>query len=267
MKKSGLFTFVFIIAVSCLNEPDCYQLNNNTVVIYFKIIGGGNDHSLLTTAQSPETDSIFNSVASAPKIILPLNPKSEETLYTLQRDNNSNTLQFGYTRQVQFVSEACGERYYFQNLQVLNHDFDSVRVVNAIPTPEPEPAGANNLEIYRCATTNLMGIRFSEETFVQEITADFTTTDLLPDGLLQDFVLPLNVNDSISTFQFNFGVESRTLRIRYLRTPRTIADMCGEQTMLSELHVNSVVTDFTEVEISKDSIQDLPVMNLEITPP
>ena len=43
MKKTGLFTFILIVAVSCLNEPDCYQLNNDTVVIYFKIIGGGND--------------------------------------------------------------------------------------------------------------------------------------------------------------------------------------------------------------------------------
>ena len=49
MKKTGLFTFILIVAVSCLNEPDCYQLNNDTVVIYFRIIGGGSDAFQLTS--------------------------------------------------------------------------------------------------------------------------------------------------------------------------------------------------------------------------
>jgi hypothetical protein len=61
MKKTGLFAFTLIVAVSCLNEPDCYQLNNDTVVIYFKIIGGGNDAYQLTSIQSPATDIIFYS--------------------------------------------------------------------------------------------------------------------------------------------------------------------------------------------------------------
>ena len=150
MRKTALFTFIITIAVSCLNEPDCYQLNNNTVVIFFRIIGGGDDAVELISVQSPDTDSIF-AASNSSKIVLPLNPKTEETLYTLQGTDGTNTLLFGYKRQVQFVSESCGERYYFQDLDVLSHDFDSVRVTNTIPTPTPEPSGAKNVEIYRCA--------------------------------------------------------------------------------------------------------------------
>ena len=265
MRKTGLFTFMLIIAVSCLNEPDCYQLNNNTVVIFFKIIGGGDDAVQLISVQSPDTDSVF-AASSSSKIVLPLNPKTEETLYTLQGTDVTNTLLFGYKRQVQFVSEACGERYYFQELNVLNHDFDSVRVTNAIPTPTPEPAGAKNVEIFRCATTNLLRIKFPAETPVEAITSDFVTIVLPPNALLEDFVLPLNVADSTTTYRFDFATSSKTLKVRYSRNQKEIAKVCGDQWFLYELHVNSMETDLTKVVVANDSIQDLPQINLEITP-
>ena len=132
MKKTGLFVFVVIIAVSCLNEPDCYQLNNDAAVIHFRIIGGGSDAVQLISVQSPEADVILYGDTTVSSIPLPLNPKTEETLYTIHGADGDNTLQVGYKRQVQFVSEECGERYYFQDLNVSEHDFDSVRIVNAI---------------------------------------------------------------------------------------------------------------------------------------
>ena len=266
MKKTGLFTFVLIIAVSCLNEPDCYQLNNDTAVIYFRIIGGGSDAFRLTSIVSPESDSTFYGDTTYSMIILPLNPKTEETHYTIHRADGENILHFGYKRQVQFVSAECGERYYFQNLDVLEHDFDSVRVVNTIPTPTPTPASAKNIEIYRCAITNLMRINFKDPTVVQGITSDFMTIVVPPGTELHDFVLPLNTEDSTSTYQFNFGDSLKTLKVRYSRTPETLASQCGLQTFLFDLHVNSEVTDLTSVVISNDSIHDLPIKNLEITP-
>jgi len=265
MKKTGLFSFLLIIAVSCLNEPDCYQLNNNTVVIFFKIIGGGNDAVQLISVQSPDTDSIFEASTES-KIVLPLNPKTEQTLYTLQGTDDTNTLVFGYKRQVQFVSEECGERYYYQDLNVLSHDYDSVRVTNTIPTPEPEPSGAKNVEIFRCAITNLLRIKFPAQTPVEQIASDFVTIVLPPDAMLEDFVLPLNVNDSTTMYRFDFPTGSKTLKVRYSRNQKEIAKVCGDQWFLHNLHVNSMVTDLSKVVVANDSIQDLPQINLEITP-
>jgi hypothetical protein len=264
MNKTGLFTFVLVIAVSCLNEPDCYQLNNNTVVIYFKILGGGSDQVQITSIQSPDTDSIF-AASTLSKVVLPLNPITEETLYTLQSTDFTKTLLFGYKRQAQFVSEACGERYYFQSLEVLNHDFDSVRVVNAIPTPTPEPAGANNVEIFRCPDTNLMKVSFPGPTFVEEITSDFVTIVLPSDGMLDDFLLPLDTGKSTTTYVFQLADATNTLKVNYSRREKTLADVCGVQTFLFDLK-SDTVTNFTKVVVAKDSIQDLPVTNLEITP-
>ncbi|HMG88774.1 MAG TPA: DUF6452 family protein [Chryseolinea sp.] len=264
MKKTGLFTFVLIIVVSCLNEPDCYQLNNDAVVIDFKIIGGGSDVVQLTSIQSPEAVVIFSDTAS--RIVLPLNPKKEETLYTLHGPQVDNMVQFGYKRQVQFVSEECGERYYFQDLNVLEHDFDSVRIVNAIPAPTPLPSDAKNIEIYRCPTTNLMYVSFNAETVVEGITSDYAGIILpSPGATLKDFLLPLNTASDSSTYQFMLGDSLRTLRVRYSRAKKTIADICGEQTFLFDLNADTTVTDLT-VAIVQDSIHDLPIRNLDITP-
>ena len=266
MRKTGLFIFVVAIAVSCLNEPDCYQLNNDTAVIYFKIIGGGSYNVYVKTVQSPASDIIILDDTLGAGIPLPLNPKAEETFFTISTDEGDNFLRLGYKRQVQFVSAECGERYYYQELSVLEHDYDSVRVVNTIPAPTPLPAGAKNIEIFRCAVTNIMGVNFNEEKLVEGITSDFAGVILSTPTTLKEFALPLNTGDSTTEYQFDFGDDIKTLRVRYSRTGKEFADVCGEQTLLSDLHINTQVTDLTKVSIANDSIQDLPVKNLDVTP-
>lgn len=266
MKKTGLFALVFLFVVSCQNEPDCYQLNNNMAVVYFKILGSGNDVIQVLSITSPETDSVFYSDEALSYVELPLNPKDEETTFTLQTTEDTKTLRLGYKRQVQFVSESCGERYYYQGLNVLEHDYDSVRVISDIPAPWPVPSGSKSIEVYRCAVTDLMWLSFTTETFVEEITGDFATIELPPDGMLKDFLVPLNTMDSTTTYQFDFGDEIKTIRVRYSRTKKKFADICGEQSLMYNLRVNTAVTDMV-VKITNDSIQDLPVKNLEITPP
>lgn len=266
MKKTGLFALVVIILISCQNEPDCFQLNNSQAVVYFKILGGGNDQVPITSITTPGTDSTFYDDELVSFIALPLNPKVEETLFTITTPEGVNKLHFGYKRQIQFVSEACGERFYYQGLNVLEHDYDSVRVVNDIPAPSPLPSGAKNIEVFRCAVTNLMGLSFPAATKVESITSDFAAIELPADGMLSDFVLPLNPEDSVTTFEFDFGDEVSTLKVRYGRKQKTFAKICSAQWLLYDLHINGAVTDLP-AEILKDSIQDLPVINLEITPP
>lgn len=271
MNKTGLFVFVSIFAVSCLSQPDCYQLNNNTVVAYFKIVGGGNDVVRVTRIQSPEALSLFVGDTTVSAIALPLNPKSEETLYEIQGLTATNTLDFAYKRQAQFVSEACGERFYYQNLVVPDHNYDSVRVVNPIPSPTPLPSGAKTIEIFRCAVTNQMRVTFTAETVVEQITADYAVSTTLPSGNLKDFVLPLNPStapaDSTTTFVFRLQNNvTKKLKVRYARTGKEFGKACGLQMFLHSLHINRQVTDLKTTTVKADSLQDLPVINLEATP-
>jgi len=264
MKKLSWFVCFSLFAASCLNEADCYQLNNNAVVIYFKILGGKVDKFELYTIQSADAGGPFLVDTVVSSVALPINPKTEETVFTIAGAYGDYELPVTYTRQVQFVSENCGERYVFTNLNVLENDFDSVLLVNTTPAPVPVPSSAKNIEIYRCPRTNLAGVTFKQKVFLSDVTVNFDAIIYQPSDSLTTINLPLNPNDTTTTFTFSFGNATKTLKVSYSKETETLFPQCGEQSLISNLHVN--LTDLTLVNIPNDSIEDLPVSNFEITP-
>src|SRR5687767_12082395 len=83
MKRLSWFVFFSIIAISCLDQPDCYQLNNNEMIVAFKIIGGGNDSYTSEGITATGTSDIFLKGETGSSVILPLNPDSREIIYTI----------------------------------------------------------------------------------------------------------------------------------------------------------------------------------------
>ena len=269
MKKLAWFLFLSIFALSCLNEPDCYQLNNSSIILSFKVLGAGINKATIKDEypsigiKSPGTagDTIFHEESIFSSVELPLNPGDEQTTYFFDGVYADNQIQLGYKRQVQFVSEACGERYIFADLKVLEYDFDSVRVVN----PTPTAPASTNIEIFRCPRTNLVGVDFKTAVILDGVTADFATVIFQPNDTLTSIDLPVNKNAASTTFVFKFrGSASKTLRLTYSKALGTLSKICGEQTLFSDLLVAS--TDFTNVLPKSDSIHDLPITNFEITP-
>jgi len=110
-----------------------------------------------------------------------------------------------------------------------------------------------------------MGIDLGDKQLVEGVTAGFSTFIFLPSDSLTTIDLPLNKDDSTTTFVFDFGAVSKTLKVKYTRTNKTRFEICGEQTLFSNLLVDTAITDFSSATILKDSIQDLPIINLEIT--
>ena len=49
MKRTGWFIFFLILAASCLDDPDCFQLNNNYLGISFYVMGSGGADTLKAT--------------------------------------------------------------------------------------------------------------------------------------------------------------------------------------------------------------------------
>ncbi len=267
MNRVTWFVFFAIIAVSCLDEPDCFQLNNNIVILNFKIIGGGNDAYPLDSIKSPLLDSTFYEDSVITTFELPLNPLERETDFIFAGAGGVvKELHLTYNRQVQFVSQDCGERYIFSDLKVPSHDFDSIRVINTTPT---RPA-STNFDIYRCPRTTLMGIKFDEAVTVDSITTDYGPiyTSGEPGGnTLESIALPLDTRRTTTSFTFKFTNDStRVLKVNYNIIPQTLATQCGEQTFISNLYFDTEINKFTAVNIAEDSIHDLPVTNLEITP-
>lgn len=145
-KKVAWVFFLSCAAWSCLDEPDCYGLNNNIVGITFKsadTFATITVDSLTVTSNAALLQLVSNS--NAGKVYLPLNYFSDTTSYRFETPDTAYVLTLGHKSQSQFVSSECGQRFVLANLAVLEHTFDSVRLVSAAPGSRPD---VNNLEIF-----------------------------------------------------------------------------------------------------------------------
>lgn len=135
------------MASSCLNEPDCFRLNNNIIGISFKQKADGTASEVeftSITAQSPTGDEIIFA-QNGNKVYLGLNYFQNNTFYYFEQAERKDTIELAYLAQAQYVSSDCGVRYVLSNLRIARHTFDSVRLITAVPKNNPS---GNNIEIY-----------------------------------------------------------------------------------------------------------------------
>jgi hypothetical protein len=271
MKKIFWMAFFFFLMGSCLDEPDCVDVSNGFIGISFKkMFDGKADTVAFVGVQSPDSDSIFYQFTRATAIELPLNPFVNQTSYQLVEVYGENFLEMNYMKSTtQFVSEDCGIRHIFSDLEFANYDFDSVKIVtNALAS-----SVQINLEVYRCPRTNLAKVTFrkivgvnevADTVYLNNLSADFAAVFFIPNDTLSTINLPLNQNAPSTTFTFDFkDGSSNTITFNYTRTAwDEFQTHCGTQTLFSQL--SSSVHDFTDVEIRNDSIQDPPRTNVAI---
>lgn len=273
IRKVAWFLFFALLAVSCLEEPDCYNLNNNIIGISFrKLADNKADTVAMVDVTINGTDSVFYPFRLVTGVELPLNFYASESDILFQRLHRdaviTNRLLLGYRSQIQFVSEDCGERFLISNLDVLESDFDSVRVVNASPGNTP----STNLIVYRCPQTDFMRVGFRQlnldedslgsplDVFVDGIQADFLPDVFYPDDTASSFLLPLNPAAISTRYDFDFTSGSGTATLGYRTVETTRYNLCGPQLFFTDL--NMVSSDFDRLMVVKDSIQDPPVTNL-----
>lgn len=256
---------------SCLDEPDCVNLSNGFIGISFKkMFDEKADTINFVSIQSVESDSIFYELAQATAIQLPLNQYANQTSYTIEEVYHENFLVMSYAKSVaQFVSEDCGTRFIFSGLEFTDHDFDSLKIVTNFLSNSVQ----TNLEVYRCPRTNLVKVAFRQLTdteeeadtvYLENISADYPAFFFIPSDTLSVINLPLNQNALSTTFNFNFkDGSSQAITFTYTRTLWNEFDAwCGTLTLFSELA--STISDFSEIEIRKDSIHDPPLTNVAI---
>ncbi len=278
MKKIIWCVLFAIIAISCLNDPDCYQLDNSEVIVNFDVLGFGADQDTLLDIRISGTDSIFYQNTIGSSFGLPLNPNTREQAYIFRWKNGSvDTLFLGYSAQVQFVSADCGQRYVFGELFLpLKSSFDSVRVFNQTPT---QPASAN-IVVYRCANPDHVGMKFKKGTTkvdsalaVSAVTTDFGEQITFNDSV-SSFFLPLNKRANTTTFEFALaGGTMENIRLSYSHvTSASPVKDCDSVTTFSKIKIASTSFDTTSTKIINTSTsgtvatstKDPAIINLEI---
>jgi hypothetical protein len=266
IKNTAWFVFFVLLASACLDEPDCYSLNNNIVGIAFKRMSTNRaDTVYFSSIKADGTETIFlnNATGTAVSGInsLPLNYYQNETTFHFDGLDKMYDLRLGYSAKAQFVSKDCGERFVLTGLNPIAFNFDSVRVVNAIPK-----AGNTSdiqLEIFRCPNTSRIKIKFSAAVEITQVLTDYQGS-LVVVGT-NTALVPLDVNASSSTIHFKFkNGTTKDLALSYNRQTHNLFHACGEQIVLSDFVVDKSKTTFPTVNVIRTVIQDPPLTNLEI---
>jgi hypothetical protein len=158
LKKSSLVLFFGVIAISCLDQPDCFRLSSDKIGVSFKVLGTNKEDAVkLTGIDITDVGDILGPDVSTNKFLMPLNYLADQTEVTISSDKINGTVLLKYLSQAQFVSDECGPRYILSALAVGQQSgFDSVRVLADQVSNPP----IINLEIFRCPITNLVKLDF-----------------------------------------------------------------------------------------------------------
>jgi hypothetical protein len=151
-----------LLALSCLEEPDCIGLNNNLVGVIFtsldenvsdtvsfdslfingsKVLYAQTDSGLY---YFPITDAVGDTTISLTSMIIPLDYFANETTVLFALDGETDTLKLSYNTQAQFVSEDCGERYVLSKLKA-ESDIGEITILSDKPGSD---TNTKNLQIY-----------------------------------------------------------------------------------------------------------------------
>lgn len=270
VRKSAVILVFVALFGACLDQPDCYNLTNNSVNIsYRKIFDGALDTVAIESVTIVGIDSLFTSTDRA--VTIPLDFTKTGVSVVLDAVEGTRLIDLGYKVQPQFVSEECGPRFAFSQLTATSPSGDSVRVLSDIPGGE-----ASHVAIYRCPRNNFVRLAFKQvvdeddvkdTVAITETAADFEALTYYPlSGSLSFMNLPLNLNATSTQITLNLSNPTReaTLTFTYDLVRKTVFEICGEQTFITNVQVSSDVFDFKAIETSRyvsDSIYDPPKIN------
>jgi hypothetical protein len=265
-RTRGWLLFFLFVAVSCLDEPDCFTLTNNIIGISFKKLFDGKADTVGVTLLRTDGVTFINKDTAISSVILPLNYFSNETSFFFEGKEKNCQLRLGYNSKVQFVSEDCGERFVVDQLTILDHSFDSIRVVNSTPGK----GEGTHVEVYRCPRLNVMKVflqrKVGEDTLAntENVSIVMSHYPVTISGSGAYFKIPLDTAAESSTIKFNFadGV-TKSFVVQYSRVNKSVLTGCPSRVLLHKL-VTSSTSDFSNPKKVKDSIQDPPITNFEI---
>jgi hypothetical protein len=263
MIKRTLWFFVFaLMAISCLDQPDCFSLNNNIVGISFKKLSNNSLDTIGVTQIIPVgPEGNYKPAVTTTFENVHLNPFKNTTTFQIKAAGETYDLTLDYSSKAQFVSEDCGERFVITGLKASSLTFDSVRV--AATTPKSRPIAGTNIEVFRCPNTSRIKLRFAAAVTITSVEANYPGTFTPPTGPTTTLLLPLNTTESTSSITFTIGGVEKTLVLNYERDVDTLFHACGEQVIISELTI--ATHNFTSATVVRKAIQDPNQTNLEIT--
>ncbi len=145
MKIFGVMLIIFSIA-GCSEIVDCKRETKTTARIsFFKKTDGTSLEIAFDTITAIGTDSIFFTVKDSLSVYdIPLDPNSISTTFIFIKASVTDTLNLGYENQFVIIDQDCAPEIAFDNLEIINTSFDSLKIVERRLLIEVE----NNIKIF-----------------------------------------------------------------------------------------------------------------------
>ncbi len=271
LKKSSWILFFSIVAISCLDKPDCFRLNSDQIGVSFKVLGTNKaDVRGVYGMEINGVDSTFYPYTFLSSLLIPLNYLANQTDVAIYSNKGDGTIVLKYLSQAQFVSDECGPRYILSKLMIDQlTGFDSVRLV----TNEVNNPPNINIEIYRCPTTNLVKFDFlqlyvtppnrktsqSLLSNINSITANYPSDIVYQNDTVNTVTLPINLAASSTDFNIILDGISRNVSLNYATTEEERYNVCPLQKYVSGLNVTSADFDSVSIAVVNKKKMDTPV--------
>jgi len=145
MKIIWVMLIIFSI-VACSEVVECSRETKTTArVSFFKKSDGTSLAIAFDTITAIGSESIFFSAKDTLSIYdLPLDPNGNSTTFIFIKASVTDTLNLGYENQFVIIDEDCVPEIAFNNLEILNTSFDSLKIVESRLLIEVE----NNINIF-----------------------------------------------------------------------------------------------------------------------
>ncbi|MDH5381544.1 MAG: hypothetical protein OEW75_11860 [Cyclobacteriaceae bacterium] len=134
-KKLLLVVFLPLLFISCLEEPECVQLNNNYIKVSFKSATDGTVLPVLVDSVfSEEYIGNFYKGTDETDVYLPLSPVFQQMSFILQTPYKRDTVQVSYNYLPKLYGTQCEVSAMYQNVEITKISFDSLKInVDQIP--------------------------------------------------------------------------------------------------------------------------------------
>jgi hypothetical protein len=287
-RRSWFLVFIFF-AVSCLEDPDCYQLNNEVIGISFRVAGSSAPDSVtLRSVAHNAVENVFlmptvatDTTITAMFALADRTVNGFDILFDYMGVNK--TLSLKYLVKAQFVSEDCGTRYVISDMEATYAGFDSVLVTNTSPGRDSR---ASNITIYRCPQANTLEAKLWQYTIpatgastarlasVPFMSVDYGGTLLYQGERVATLRLPVRTDATEGDYHLAIAddlgndVKTGTLGITYRTTTNKPWLACGPLTTIDNIRIKTAfeVTEFQDNTngTDRDRLTDPIVTNLNI---
>jgi len=281
MKIRAQILTIFIcglFASSCFENPDCIDLRNNFVGFTFKKLYDGEADTVALLGMTVSGVE-FTPTTNISSFYLPLNVNTSQQAFDFELIRGGFSTQvekqriiLTYSSKAQFESVDCSPRLILSDLDVTEHNFDSVNIKNKVPLAATT---GGNIDLYRCPITNNLKITFRQlladdksngnelKEKLNGVSLDYLPINFYPNSERGSVILPMNTAVNSTNILIDSKTGLSTLNIAYEIENNVLINACGTQSLIHTIQVTQS-TGYDIVRLQKDSITDPPSTNVAL---